>query len=128
MVKAVNFPRWWRFGAFTFWRWVFIRPELANNVPLIAHEQAHLDDQRNWLGLPSWLSLFSALLWVLMYFLPFPYFRFTAEVIGFSAQVKAGGCTVSWAAIQIVDKYWTFCTVTEAKQAIEKELNRISRG
>lgn len=124
MIKTVNFPQWWPFGAFAFWRWVFIRPELVKNTALIAHEQAHLDDQREWLKLPGWLSLLSAILWVVMYFLPFPYFRFTAEVIGFAAQVKAGGCTVQWAAAHIVNRYWTFCTFAEAEKAIQMELEK----
>ncbi len=123
MIKPTNFPRWWPFGAFAFWRWIFIRPELAGKAALIAHEQAHLDDQRGWLQLPAWLSLLSALVWLLLYFVS-PRFRFTAEVIGHAAQVKADGCSVQWAAAHITNRYWTFCTFAEAEKAIKMELEK----
>lgn len=123
MITLVDFPKRWPFGAFAFWRWVFIRPELAGNAALIAHERAHLDDQRGWLGLPSWLSLVSALLWVLLYFIS-PRFQFTAEVIGHAAQIKAGGGTVQWAAARIKNRYWTFCTLAEAEKALKMELEK----
>jgi hypothetical protein len=121
VLTFVDFPKWWPFGAFAFWRWVFIRPELAGNAALIAHERAHLDDQRGWLGLPSWLSLVSALLWVLLYFIS-PRFRFTAEVIGHAAQIKAGGGTIDWAAAHIVNRYWTLRKLAEASAALTNQL------
>lgn len=123
MIKPVNFPSWWPFGAFAFWRWVFIRPELAGNAALISHERAHLDDQRGWLGLPGWLSLVSALVWVLLYFFSF-YFRFRSEVIGHAAQIKAGGGTVQMAAAHIVNKYKTLRSFAQAEAAIKRELQK----
>lgn len=113
MIKTVNFPRWFRFDAITLWPFVFVRKGRENDTALIAHEKAHLIDQRNWLVLP----------WFVMYLIS-PRFRFTAEVIGHAAQIKAGGGTVQWAAAHITNRYWTFCTFAEAEAALKMELEK----
>lgn len=113
MIKSVNFPRWFRFDAITIWPFIVVRKGCDSDLALIAHEKAHLIDQRNWFVLP----------WFVMYFLS-PRFRFTAEVIGHAAQVKAGGCRVQWAAATITNRYWTFCTFAEAEVALKTELEK----
>ncbi len=113
MIVSTNFPCWFGFAAVTIWPFIFIRHESANDAALIAHERAHLSDQRNWFLLPWWFMYLIA-----------PRFRFTAEVIGFAAQIKAGGCSVQLAAAAITNRYWTFCTFAEAESAIKKELSK----
>lgn len=112
-IKPVTFPRWFRFGAITLWRWIFVRRGKETDKALIAHEMAHAKDQAQWLVLP----------WFALYLLS-PRFRFTAEVIGHAAQIKAGSSTVQWAAASITNRYWTFCTFAEAETALLAALAR----
>jgi hypothetical protein len=112
MIKPVTFPRWFRFDAITLYPFIFVRAGMENDEALIAHEQVHLQDQKNWFVLP----------WFLLYFLS-PRFRFTAEVLGHAAQVRANGCSVQWAAAHITNRYWTFCTFAEAEASLLQTLS-----
>lgn len=113
MIVLINFPRWFRFDAITLWPFIFVRRGRETDKALIAHELAHAKDQARWLVLP-WFSLY----------LISPRFRFTAEVIGHAAQIKAGGGTVPWAAASITNRYLTFCTFAEAEAALIRELSK----
>ncbi len=111
IIKIKKFSKWFRFDAITIWPFIFVRCGKEEDKALIAHEMAHAKDQVRWLVLP----------WFVLYFLS-PRFRFTAEVIGHAAQIKAGSGNVQWAAESITNRYWTFCTFAEAETAITNKL------
>lgn len=113
MIKSVTFPKWFRFDAITIWPFIFIRKGRENDTALIAHEKAHLDDQLYGFVLPWWIA-----------YLLSKSFRFNAEVIGHAAEIRAGGCSIQWAAAHIANAYKTGCTFAQAEAALKTELSK----
>ena len=75
-------PYW----AMTIWPFILVRPEHADNKPIIVHETVHFNEQ----------GLFFPIWW-LRYLLSTK-FRVAAEVRAYKAQIAAGGLTIVEAA------------------------------
>lgn len=87
MIVHTPFPPAWPLDALTVWPCVFVRPEQADNQPLLAHEAVHLEEQARWLVLPWWLA-----------YLVSRRFRYQAELRAYRVQIHLGGITVERAA------------------------------
>jgi hypothetical protein len=113
MKIVTSLPRLRGFDALTSWPFIFITPEMADNVPLIEHEKVHYREQRAVLTIP----------WLVMYWVS-KRFRFEAEVRGHAVQVKLGGGTIQWAAWHIATMYATGRTIQQAMEALTAELRK----
>lgn len=100
------------FGAITIWPFIFVLPAQANDKALWQHELVHYREQR-----AAWV-----IPWLLRYLFDSD-FRFAAEVRGHAVQIKHGGCSLAWAALQITDKYRTGKSFDQAFDALQKELS-----
>lgn len=74
------------FDAVTVWPFIFIRPSRKGDEALLIHEQVHYEDQK-------WITPY----WLLRYWLS-KSFRLRVEVLGYKAQIAAGGVTIEQAA------------------------------
>lgn len=84
------------FQAIAVWPFILIRRERKGDAALLAHESVHYERQARWLVLPWWIA-----------YLASPSFRFKEEVLGYRAQVVAGGISAERAARAISEKYHT---------------------
>jgi hypothetical protein len=91
-------PYW----AMTIWPFIFVRPEHADDKPIIVHEMVHFNEQS--ILVPIWWAryIFSTK------------FRVAAEVRAYKAQIAAGGLTVAEAAgwLTTYDKKLTIAAAT----------------
>ena len=74
------------FSGFSFWPFIFVRPEHRRDFLLIEHELVHYREQ-------AWITP----LWVLLYLLSRK-FRLTAEVRAYTRQIELGGLSKEEAA------------------------------
>ena len=95
-------PYW----AITIWPFILVRPDHADNKPLIIHETVHYNEQ----------GLF-VLVWWLRYILSTK-FRVAAEVRAYKAQIAAKGLTVDEAAKWLMT-YDKSLTLDGAKKLLE---------
>ena len=90
--------------------------EIGNEASYLAHETVHWQRQK---------SFCRAIVWVIMYFTS-KKFRFTEEVIAYSAQLKVqaakDGQSVDiyydQGALSLTSGYWGMCTYAEARAAL----------
>ena len=94
------------FDALTLWPFILVRPQQAENFPLIAHEMVHYREQ-------AWITPF----WIARYLLS-KKFRFDAEVRAYRIQISLGGITVMQAA-ELLTRYQTGCEFSEALSAVQ---------
>ena len=74
------------FSAFSFWPFIFVRPEHRNDTALIEHELVHYREQ-------AWIMP----VWVILYLVSRK-FRLAAEVRAYTRQIELGGVTREQAA------------------------------
>lgn len=104
MIVTTNFvPH--GFDALTLWPFVFVRPERADDAPLMAHEMVHYREQ-------AWRTP----VWVLRYLLS-RRFRLAAEVRAYKVQIALGGITPDGAADMLL-RYDLDITNDQALEAL----------
>jgi hypothetical protein len=94
------------YDAITFWPFILVRPKDRGNAALIEHEEVHYRRQ-------AWITPF----WLLAYWLS-KSFRWQEEVLGYRAEIKAGGITV-YAAAAMLLTYGTGHSWEQALDALE---------
>ncbi len=114
MIIKSKFAKIFGFDAITIWPIILITPETIDNIPLIAHEIVHYDEQQE-MGVVKWLFKY----WLNKTF------RFEAEVRGHAVQVKLGDVSLDWAANHIATKYKTGFSKEQALQALTKQINSL---
>ena len=94
------------FDAITCFPFILMRPEVAGDAALIAHEMVHYREQK-----ASWV-----IPWLLRYLLSHE-FRYQAELRGYRVQVELGGITREGAA-QMLCQYGLGVTYDDALAAL----------
>ena len=101
IIKTTLVPQ--PYWAMTIWPFILVRPEHADNKPIIIHEMVHFNEQG--IFVPIWWAryIFSTK------------FRVAAEVRAYKAQIAAGGLSVAEAAgwLTTYDKKLTVADATK---------------
>jgi hypothetical protein len=100
--KLVPSPYW----AITIWPFILVRPEHADDKPLLIHEMVHYQEQRA-----------LVVIWWLKYTFS-KKFRIAAEVRAYKAQIAAGGLSLASAAAWLTT-YDSSLTTDEALRLLK---------
>ena len=93
------------FAAFSFWPFIFVRPEYRADTALIEHELVHYREQ-------AWITP----IWVVLYLVSRK-FRLASEVRAYTRQIELGGVTREQAAHALLS-YRLGITYGKAMQAL----------
>lgn len=108
IVKS-SLPKLLGVWAITIAPFVFVLPQHANNIALLAHERVHYNEQLKWLIIPWWIA-----------YLVNPTFRKNAEIRGYKRQISLGGCTVEQGAYWLSKNYKLSITRQEVVTLLQK--------